>query len=59
MVFMPSGSKVFEIYAKAYDGFNPEFFKELALTCGHEYFTFAKQHTDSLSDIIERIQSNL
>lgn len=59
MVFMPGGSKVFEIYAKAYDGFNPEFFKELASACEHEYFTFAKQHTDSLSDIIKKIRSNL
>lgn len=59
MVFMPEGSQIYEIYAEGYDGFNPEFFKELALSGGHKYKTYVKFNAVGLESIIADIKANV
>lgn len=59
MVFMPERSQVFEIYAEGYDGFNPEFFKELASSGNHRYKTYSKTKLVTLQAIIKDISSNV
>jgi len=59
MVFMPERSQVFEIYAEGYDGFNPEFFLELASSGNHRYRTYSKTKFVTLESIIEDIRASV
>jgi capsular polysaccharide biosynthesis protein len=59
MVFMPERSQVFEIYAEGYDGFNPEFFRELASSGNHKYRTYSKTNSVTLESIIKDIRANV
>lgn len=59
MVFMPEGSKVFEIYAKGYDGFNPNFFANWAKQGPHRYETYTLFDREPIEKVIRQILCEL